>query len=70
MKVTVKQGGIADVKADAVIVNLFEGVKNPGGGTGAMDKALGGKISALIKRFDFDGGLADNICAEKDGGYV
>ena len=70
MKVTVKSGGIADVKADAVIVNLFAGVKNPAGGTGAMATALGGKISALIKRFDFDGGLGENLSAERDGGYV
>jgi leucyl aminopeptidase len=46
--VRVEAGNIAAVEADAVVVNLFEGVTAPGGGTGALDQALGGQISALI----------------------
>ncbi len=45
MKITVTGGDIAQHKADAIIVNLFEGVKKPGGATGAVDQALDGAIS-------------------------
>jgi leucyl aminopeptidase len=36
------------IEADALIVNLFEGVTQPGGATGAVDKALDGAIGQLI----------------------
>ncbi len=49
MKINVTSGNITDIKVDAVIVNLFEGVKSPGGATAAVDKALDGAISNLIK---------------------
>jgi leucyl aminopeptidase len=45
---------IQDAKADAVVVNLFEG-KEPGGATGAMDKALSSMISVLIGAGDVKG---------------
>jgi len=46
--IKVERGDLAQHPAKAVIVNLFEGVKSPGGGTGAVDKALDGAISQLI----------------------
>ena len=49
VSVRVESGDLATVAADAVVVNLFEGVTRPGGGTGAVDSALGGQISALIE---------------------
>ncbi len=48
MEFAVESGDITVSKADAIVVNLFEGVTKPGGGTGAVDKALGGAISDLI----------------------
>ena len=42
-------GDISQVKADVVVVNLFEGVTQPGGGTGAVDSALGGVISQELQ---------------------
>ena len=48
MKLNVAAGDIAQQDVDAVVVNLFEGVTTPGGATGAVDKAMGGAISALI----------------------
>jgi len=42
------QEDITQVQADVIIVNLFEGVTEPGGATGAADRASGGLISRLI----------------------
>ena len=50
MKIKVISGDIVKLKADAIIVNLFEGVKSPGGATAAVDKALDGAISSLIRK--------------------
>ncbi len=55
MDVTVAQGNLAQYEADCVIVNSFEGVTEPGGATGAVDKALGGDISRLLASGDFTG---------------
>jgi len=53
IKVTV--GDIAQIEADAIVVNLFEGVEQPGGATAAVDKALDGAISSLISRGEIKG---------------
>jgi leucyl aminopeptidase len=50
MQLQVVTGNIAKFQADAIIVNLFEGVTTPGGGTGAVDEALDGLLSAELKR--------------------
>lgn len=56
MNVTVKKASITDLKTDLVIVNLFEGVKTPGGATGAADSYLNRLISDfVIKKEKFDG---------------
>ena len=55
MDIKVITGNIATVKADAIVVNFFEGVKSPGGATGAVDKALDNAITALIKQGEFKG---------------
>ncbi len=49
MEVRVERGDIAQHPASAIIVNLFEGVTEPGGGTGAVDRALDGAISRVIE---------------------
>jgi leucyl aminopeptidase len=53
IKVTV--GDIAQIEADAIVVNLFEGVEQLGGATAAVDKALDGAISSLISRSEIKG---------------
>lgn len=55
MKIEVKAGDIAQWRDEAVVVNLFQGIKRPGGATGAVDKASGGTISKLIEAGDFSG---------------
>ena len=57
MQIEIKQGNIVTTKADLVIVNLFEGVRSPGGATGAVDRALDGQISQLIALGDCSGEL-------------
>ena len=48
MKVKVSKGNVATIETDALIVNLFEGVKKPAGATGSVDTLLDGIISQLI----------------------
>jgi leucyl aminopeptidase len=57
MEIKVISGDITKIPADAVIVNLFQGVQRPGGATGAVDQALGGAISQLIARREIKGKL-------------
>ncbi len=49
MNITVLREDATKVNTPALIVNIFEGVKSPGGATGAVDQALGGAISQLIE---------------------
>ncbi len=55
MEISVQQGGIQEAVADCIIVNLFEGVEQPAGATGAVDNALGGRIRELIALGDCKG---------------
>lgn len=57
MDIRVVHGNIAEAAADAVIVNLFEGVTQPGGATGAVDEKIGGLIRKLIAAGEFKGKL-------------
>ncbi|MCX5750598.1 MAG: leucyl aminopeptidase [Candidatus Saganbacteria bacterium] len=55
MKVRVETSSIVTYQCDLIAVNLFEGVKVPTGATKAVDKALGGYISKLIKNGEITG---------------
>lgn len=55
MKIGVLQGSLAEVEAEVVVVNLFEGVQYPGGGTGAVDAAMDGAITRLAMSGDLTG---------------
>lgn len=56
MKISVEKKSVIDIEADAIIVNLFEGVKNPAGFTGVVDKAYDNIISDfVIKHEKFEG---------------
>lgn len=61
MHIGAVQGSLTEHSCDVLIVNLFEGVESPGGGTGAVDRALSGAISDVIKRDEFQGKLGDTI---------
>ncbi|MBI67427.1 MAG: leucyl aminopeptidase [Chloroflexi bacterium] len=58
--INVEKGDITKSPSDAIVVNLFEGVASPEGGTGAIDKALGGAISELIKEKEITGKLGES----------
>lgn len=60
MKIEATRGDIAQTEDAAVVVNLFEGVTSPGGATGAMDRALDGAISDLIREGDITGKRGEN----------
>lgn len=64
MKITVVNSSITEYNTDVIIVNLFKGVTIPGGGTGAVDKALDGEISKRIIELDFEGKLGDILVIE------
>lgn len=55
MELHVVQGNIAQQQTDCIVVNLFQGVEQPGGATGAVDQALGGALRELIDAGDFSG---------------
>lgn len=59
MEIKAISGNIALLPIEAIVVNLFEGVKTPGGATGAVDQALGGVISRLIERGEIKGKLGE-----------
>lgn len=67
MQFSITQGNIATTAVDCIVVNLFEGVRLPGGATGAVDAALGGAIRRLIAAGDFDGKAGATALLYTDG---
>lgn len=59
MQFHVKQGFVQDETADLLVVNLFEGVTDPGGATRALDQALNGLVTQVIAAGDFKGKLGE-----------
>jgi leucyl aminopeptidase len=55
LEIKIIVGDIAQIEADAIVVNLFEGVEQPGGATAAVDEVLNGAISSLISRGEIKG---------------
>ena len=67
MDISVQQGELTEVSCDLLVVNLFAGVSAPGGGTGAVDGALGGWISKAIAEQDFKGKLNSTLLLDTLG---
>src|SRR5512141_1614043 len=61
MRIDCISADIRAVKADRVVVNLFEGTKRPGGATAAVDAAIGGAIAAAVRDGDFAGKLGETL---------
>ena len=61
LSINVIEGEIEKYQADVIVVNLFEGVKNPGGATGVVNNALDNVISDLIQDGEFSGKRGENL---------
>jgi leucyl aminopeptidase len=61
MRIACIEGDIRTVRADMVVVNLFEGEKRPSGATAAVDGATGGSIAAAVRDGDFQGKAGDTL---------
>ena len=59
LKIDVQSTDIIGIDTPALVVNLFRGVKKPGGPTGAVDKALGGVITQLIEDGEIKGSTGE-----------
>ena len=59
LKIDVQSADIIGIDTPALVVNLFHGVKKPGGATGAVDKALGGVITQLIEDGEIKGSTGE-----------
>jgi leucyl aminopeptidase len=70
MQVQVKKGFIQEEPAEAIVVNLFEGVAQPGGATAAADRATGGLIAELLAAGDFKGKLNEISVLYPRGGVA
>ena len=57
--IKVTAGDATEFATPALVVNLFQGVTRPGGGTGAVDRALDGAISQLIADGEIKGKLGE-----------
>ena len=57
--INVAAGDATNYETPALVVNLFQGVTQPGGGTGAVDRALGGPIAQLIADGEIKGKLGE-----------
>ena len=55
MEIKVVAGDLTQIDADAIVVNLFEGVEQLDFATAAVDRALDGAISSLINRSEIKG---------------
>lgn len=61
MNIKILNQSILDFSGDFLIINLFEGVKMPGGATGAIDKAMDGAITEMIKNGELTGKLGEIV---------
>ena len=59
MKFEVVTGDITKQTTAVAVVNLFSGVTEPGGATGAVDSAIGSTISKLIEAGEIKGGASE-----------
>ncbi len=61
MEIRVKQGSITEETVDLIIVNLFQGVTEPGGATGSVDAALDAAVRDVIAAGDFTGKAGETL---------
>lgn len=67
MKIQVKKGKASSEKTEALVVTFFEGAKQPEGVLKELDRALKGKIAALLKSGDVKGKANEVSLIRTDG---
>ena len=67
MNIECIQKDILKAECDALVVNLFEGVKEPSGATGAVNKALSGMIADVIESGELTGKLNETAVVHTRG---
>jgi leucyl aminopeptidase len=68
VEIRVRPASVTDIETPLLVVNLFEGVTEPGGATGAVDAALGGQIRRLIADGEIRGEAATLTVIHNPGG--
>jgi len=58
---------LAEAKCDLLVINQFEGVKKPGGGTAAVDRALDGLIQKLTREEKFKAKFGETLIFHTHG---
>lgn len=67
MEIFLQKGDITQQKCDLLVVNEFSGVEKPGGATGAVDSALGGRLTKLMHGDKFKAKLATTFMMHTNG---
>lgn len=67
MRITATHQPVTEFSGDTIIVNLFKGVKSPGGATGAVDRALDGMIARMIASGEISGKLGETTVVHTFG---
>ncbi|MDX1624067.1 MAG: leucyl aminopeptidase [Gemmatimonadota bacterium] len=67
MEYELRQGDVTEIETAALVVNLYQGVEEPAGATGAVDAALDGQISELISDGEITGKLEEVTIVHTSG---
>ncbi len=67
MEVRTVQASITDIECDTLVVNLFQGVADTAGAAGAVDRALGGLLTDLIRQERFEGKAGQTLLVHTHG---
>lgn len=67
MELDVRKADVTAVETPALVVNLYRGVTEPAGATGAVDAALDGQISRLIEEGEITGRLEEVTIVHTEG---
>jgi leucyl aminopeptidase len=67
VSIRVERASLTAVRTPLLVVNLFEGVDEPSGATGAVDEALGGLIGRLISDGEIKGSLGEITIIHNQG---
>lgn len=67
MEISARKGDLVTQPCDVLVVNEFLGVKEPGGATGAVNAALGGKLAKYMKEDSFKAKLGSTFVLRTNG---